>query len=212
MRLTILGATGGIGRALVDQALHRGDTVTAVVRDPARLPVSHERLDVRVGDVLDPDSLLPAVKDADAVLVALGPRSLAESRTSTVNSNGVRSAVTAMRTAEVSRLVVVSAAPVAPPAKGDGLLLRTVFRPLLWRVMGEHYRDLELMERQLRDSGLRWTVLWPPQLTDRPATGRYRTAYGRPVGIRISRADVADAMLRVLDDPAAVGAAVGVGN
>ncbi|MGH3734910.1 MAG: NAD(P)-dependent oxidoreductase [Micromonosporaceae bacterium] len=211
MRLTILGATGGIGRALIDQALREGHTVTAVVRDPARLDHVHERLDLQVADVTDPESLRPAVKGADAVLVALGPRSLRDSRTTTINSSGVRAAIAAMEETDVSRLVVVSAAPVAEPAQGDTLAFK-VFRGLLWRVMPEHYRDLTTMERQIRQSGLRWTVVRPPKLTDGPATRRYRTAYGRPVGNRISRADVADALLRALTDERTVGAALGVGN
>ncbi|MGH3647901.1 MAG: NAD(P)-dependent oxidoreductase [Micromonosporaceae bacterium] len=210
--MTILGATGGIGRALVEGGLRRGHTVTAAVRDPARLPVSHERLDVRVADVFDPDSLRPAVKGADAVLVALGPRSLRESRRSTVNSAGVRSAITAMRATGVPRLVVVSAAPIAVDDPGDGLLAKLVFRPLLWTLMRTHYEDLTTMEREIRQSGLQWTIMRPPRLTDRPATGRYRTGYARNVGSMISRADVADAMLNALTDDKAVNTPIGVGN
>ncbi len=211
MRLTIIGATGRIGRALVQQGLREGHHVTAVVRDPARLPVSGDRLDVRVADVFEPEALRPAVKGADAVLSALGPRSMS-AFTDNVNSAGIRSTIGAMRAAEVSRLIVVSAAPVPSRDPGDGLLFRLTIRPLLWALLGRHYRDLAAMEERVRASGLRWTIMRPPKLVDEPGNGEYRTAYGRNVGTIMSHADVADAMLRALADERSVGTAIGVGR
>src|ERR687888_2308318 len=75
MRLTIFGASGKTGRHLVEQALEAGHTVTAVVRDPARLPLRHDRVQVVKADVLDPAAIGPAVAGVDAVVSALGPRS-----------------------------------------------------------------------------------------------------------------------------------------
>ena len=76
----------------------------------------------------------------------------------------------------------------------------------------EHYADLALMEDLLRDSGLDWTVVRPPRLTDRPWTGGYRTAFEQNLrgGWRIGRADVAHLMLRAVDQPETVGRVVGV--
>jgi uncharacterized protein YbjT (DUF2867 family) len=86
--------------------------------------------------------------------------------------------------------------------------------PLLKRALREVYADLALMEDILRDSGLDWTVVRPPRLTDRPATGTYRTALGRNLrrGLLVSRADVAHLMLAALDRPETVGQAVGIAN
>ena len=71
--------------------------------------------------------------------------------------------------------------------------MRHLLSPLAKAMFREHYADLALMEDLLRDSGLDWTVVRPPRLTDRPPTGRYRTAYGRNLqrGVFVSRADVA---------------------
>jgi uncharacterized protein YbjT (DUF2867 family) len=68
------------------------------------------------------------------------------------------------------------------------------------------------MEDILRDSDLDWTVVRPPRLTDKPVTGRYRTAYGRNLrgGVLVSRADVAHLMLRVLDEPESVRQVLGI--
>jgi uncharacterized protein YbjT (DUF2867 family) len=65
------------------------------------------------------------------------------------------------------------------------------------------YADLAQMEDVLRESGLDWTVVRPVRLTGKPVTGRYRTAFGQNVrrGLFISRADVANYMLRVIGEP-----------
>ena len=72
MNITIFGATGSIGRLLVEQALAAGHDVTAFTRDAAGVTAHHDRLQVVEGDVTDPAACLPAVKDADAVMVVLG--------------------------------------------------------------------------------------------------------------------------------------------
>ncbi len=68
------------------------------------------------------------------------------------------------------------------------------------------------MEQLLRGSEVDWTVVRPPRLTDGPATGRYRTSANRHLqrGRTISRADLAAAMLPLLDDPHAVRTTIGV--
>lgn len=220
MKLTIVAATGGIGRQLLDQAVTAGHDVTAVVRDPDRLygrPARAVAVDLAAAD---PAALSSAVAGADAVLSALGPRTAADAG---ITSRGTRAVVDAMRAAGVRRLVVVSAAPVGtvpspgrpdPPRHdpGDGFLMRHVLSPAVRRVLRAHYADLALTEDVLRGSGLDWTVIRPPRLTDGPLTGRYRTAYGRNIrgGVRISRADVAHLMLHALDDAGTVGQVLGV--
>ena len=219
MKITIFAATGGIGAHALRQAVAAGHDVTAVVRDPGRLA-----LDVRsvAADLTDPDpaALESAVSGADAVLSGLGPRKLSDFG---VTSQGTAAIVRAVQAAGARRLVVVSAAPVStvpspgrpnPPRHdpGDGPVTRYLLAPLLKRVMRTHYADLAVTEDLLRDSGLDWTVVRPPRLTNRPRTGVYRTAEDRGAGLSVSRADVADLMLAVLDRPGTVGHALGVAN
>ncbi|RNL82188.1 NAD(P)-dependent oxidoreductase [Halostreptopolyspora alba] len=221
MRITIVAATGGIGRHLLDQAVAAGHDVTAAVRDPGRL--THEVRGVAV-DLADPDpeALRSAVADSDAVLSGLGPRSGSEAG---IVSRGTRAIVRAMRDTDVARLVVVSAAPVGtvpspgrpnPPARdpGDGVIMRHVLAPVLKTVLRRHYTDLATMEDILRDSELEWTSARPPRLTDKPLTGTYRTAYERniPGGHSVPRADVAHFMLGAIDRPETVRRAVGVAS
>jgi putative NADH-flavin reductase len=204
MRLTIFGATGGTGTQLVRQALDEGHDVTAVVRDPARLDVpAHERLEVVTADVRDPGAIQSAVEGADAVLSALGPRGRGPT---TICSDGSRAIIEAMGKAGVRRLLVVSAAGPFPDA-GDSAVVRSVIKPIvLERLMKDAFDDMRRCEEEVRATALDWTIMRPPQLVDKAATGRYRTATDINLrgGRKIARADLAACMLGLVADDASV--------
>jgi putative NADH-flavin reductase len=221
MKLTIFAATGGVGRQLLEQALAAGHDVTAVVRNPTNLS---RAVRVVTADLAaaDPAALRSAVAGADAVLSGLGPRSNAEAG---IASQGTRAIVGAMQATGVRRLVVVSAAPIGtvpspgrpkPPKHdpGDGFFMRHLFSHVAKTVFRQSYADKALMEDVLRDSGLEWTVVGPPRLTEGPLTGAYRTAYGQNLrgGWSVSRADVAHLMLRLLEQPETIKQAIGIAN
>ena len=221
MKLTIIAATGGIGRRILEQATAAGHDVTAVVRDPSRLPSTTARV-VTVDLDRDTAALANAVAGADAVLSGLGARTKADEGIAT---RGTRAIVDAMRTTGSTRLVVVSAAPIGtvpspadphPPTHdaGDGFFMRHLFSGVAKTLFTAHYADLAAMEDVVRASGLDWTIARPPKLTDKALTGTYRTALDQNVrgGWSISRADVADLMLGVLDRPETVGHVVGAAS
>ncbi|MGW1404709.1 NAD(P)-dependent oxidoreductase [Streptomyces sp. NPDC002403] len=209
MRITVFGATGGVGQEIVRQALAAGHQVTAVVRDPARLPVPLSDVQVHtVARVDDPEALREAVAGRDAVLSALGSRGR--------KADGVAERLTgavlaAMEAEGVRRLLVVSAAPVGPRPADDPLPDRLA-RKAIGAILKEVYADLTRMEAALARSTADWTSVRPPKLTNGPLTGTYRTVVGSTPrsGRSISRADVAHAMLALVDDPASVKQGVGV--
>ncbi len=210
MKLTVFGATGRIGRLVVQQALDAGDQVVAVVRSPYDL--SHPSLEVvRVPGLADADALVPALKDSDAAISGVGARTRKDV---SVASTTTRVILRALETAGVRRFVAVSAVPVGPTPAGESFVTRTIAMPLLRRLFRPVYADLATMEAEIRASDLDWTVIRPPRLQDKPLTGRYRRAIGAnvPRGLTISRADVAHAMLAALDDPATIKQAVGVAS
>jgi putative NADH-flavin reductase len=227
MNLTIFAATGGIGRQLLAQAAAADHDVTAVARHPENLPselIGSDAVSTVAADLsrADPARLDAAVAGADAVLSGLGPRTKADAGIASV---GTRAIVEAMQAAGTRRLVVVSAAPIgtvasadrpAPPKHdpGDGFVMRHVLAPLTKRILAAHYADLAEMEGIVRDSGLDWTIVRPPRLTDKPLTGRYRTAQERNVrrGVTISRADVAHLMLALVEQPATIKHTIAIAN
>jgi len=201
MKITVFGATGGVGGHVVRQALDAGHQVTAVVRDPKRLHVEHAELRVAMmADALEP---------CDAVLSGIGPKGRKEGP---VASTATRGIVRAMADAGVRRIVVVSAAPVGLVAEDETFLNRRVLLPFIGAVLRDVYADLAAMEDVLRGSGVDWTAVRPPKLVDKPLTGKYRSVVGGNPrgGYSISRADTAHAMLAALADPATVGQPVGV--
>ncbi|MFF7773652.1 NAD(P)-dependent oxidoreductase [Streptomyces tanashiensis] len=208
MKLTVFGATGGIGQEVVRQALASGHEVTAVVRDPARLTVTGTRLTVRRADLTDPEALRGAVAGRDAVLSGLGARSRADAG---VAARLTRSVLTAMEAERTRRLLVVSAAPLGPVPDGQALVDRAVLA-IVNSVLKDVYADLRVMESDLAASGADWTSVRPPKLTDKQGTGQYRRVVGGtpPRGRSLARADVAHAMLSMIDDPATVRQGVGV--
>ncbi|MFE9992552.1 NAD(P)-dependent oxidoreductase [Streptomyces sp. NPDC005381] len=208
MKLTVLGATGGIGQEIVRQALGSGHQVTAVVRDPARLTVTGTGLEVFRTDLTDPEALRPAVAGRDAVLSGLGAR---RRKDAGVASRLTRTVLGAMEAEQTRRLLVVSASPVGPAAAEDGFVDRAM-RGMISSLLKDVYADLREMEAALAASATDWTTVRPPRLQDKPVTGSYRTAVGGfPArGRFIGRADVAHAMLAMTDDPSTVKQGVGI--
>ncbi|MFD1658859.1 NAD(P)-dependent oxidoreductase [Streptomyces caeni] len=208
MKLTVFGATGGIGQEIVRQALTAGHQVTAVARDPARFTVTGAGLEVFRADLGDFAALRPAVAGRDAVLSGLGARSRKDAGVAT---RLTRTVLGALEAEGVRRLLVVSASPVGPEPEGAGALDRAVCG-LLSAALKDVYADLREMEAELARSATDWTVVRPPRLQNKPPTGSYRTVVGGfpPRGRFIARADVAHAMLAMVDDPGTVKQGVGV--
>lgn len=210
MRLTVLGATGGTGRHVVQQAVASGHKVTAVVRDPARLDLAAPDPEIVTADVLDPNALEPALAGSETVISCLGARTKADAGFA---ASSHLSVIEAMREAGVSRLMAISAAPVAPPGDpGEGPGTRLIIKPMMRAILRPVYADLEAMEEHIRSSGLDWTIMRPPRLTHKPRTGRYRTGINRQVrgGSSISRADLADSMLAAAADPNTIATTIGI--
>jgi putative NADH-flavin reductase len=207
VNLLIFGASGGTGRQLVQQAFARGHGVTAFVRDPPRLPISHPDLKIVQGDVTDAGAVESAVTGQDAVLVALGAPS--PLRRYPALTAGLRHIVGAMERAGVSRLVYLSFIGVHDSRRLGGFFIEHVASRLLRHSIADHEEN----EALIRRSRLDWTIVHAPKLTNGRRTGSYR--HGEAIQARspfpaISRADVADFMLAQLDDRTYVCKAVAV--
>ncbi len=195
MNIIVFGATGTIGRHLVALALSRGHRVTAFARRPSALDADDPGLTRRAGDVLDREAVEDAVAGHDAVLIALG-----SGRKGGVRAPGTENVVAAMRHRGVRRLVCLSTL-----GAGDSRALLTFFwkRIMFGFLLREAYADHEAQEAIVRRSDLDWTLVRPGAFTDGPATGGYRHGFPpteKNLKLKLSRADVADFMLRQLTD------------
>lgn len=206
MKLTIFGATGTVGRLVTEQALAAGHDVTAFTRDAARVTAQHNRLQVVQGDVTDSAAYLPAVKDADAVVVALGA-----GRKGGVREAGTRAVVAAMEQAGVGRLVCQSTLGVGSSRSDLNLLWKYVmFGVLLRPAYADHVRQ----ERVVEESSLDWTIVRPSAFVDEsPGPVRHRFAGARSgLRMKIARADLAAFLLVQLADPTYLRRAVSVSS
>ena len=210
MNITVFGATGGTGTALVEQALAAGHEVTAVVRDPARMKVApHPRLRVVTADVMDPASIAPALAGTDAAVNTVGPHGLGRT---TIQQDSVRSILQAMHQAGARRLLHVSGSSTVDD--GESWYMRFPVKPLARATfLGNSCTDMRGAESLIRASDMDWTIFRPPALNSKPARG-YRTAIDRnlPHGFSVTRADLAACMVAMLPEPAIVHHHVGVAN
>jgi putative NADH-flavin reductase len=208
MKLVVLGATGGIGLEIVRQALEHGHSVTAFVRSAERLEPFQSRITVIQGDVLSSAELKRTVEGHDAVLSGFGPRLPLSKEDADLLRTFAVSVTTALQHADVRRVVVVSTAflfkdAIVPPA----YLFGRLFFPGI-------VSDASAMERVFQESALDWTIVRPPQLTDKAGSGKYRIREGHlpRFGFKISRADVADCLIKTLDDRTSVKKILGTSN
>jgi putative NADH-flavin reductase len=206
MKLIVLGATGSTGLEIVRQSIEHGYSVTTFVRSPERLNPFRDRVAIKQGDLLDPAALEQAIKGHDAVLSAFGPRVPISKADANLLQQFAVALTSAMPRARVKRVVVESVAflfrdAIIPPA----YLLGRLFFP-------DVVEDASAMERVLQKSGLDWTIARPPKLTPKPYTGKYRMREGHlPLfGFSISYADVADFMIKAVENHSLIGKVVGV--
>jgi uncharacterized protein YbjT (DUF2867 family) len=208
LRILIIGATGGTGRQLVRQALEQGHQVTAFVRKPKKLKIEHANLRVVKGNVLDYASVELAMRDQNAVVCALGHKRFFYP--TKILSEGTRNILRAMKTCGVPRLVCESALGIGNRVGRLGLPHTVLVVPL---ILPFYFWDKVRQEKLIEESDTDWVIVRPTRLTNAAARGKYR--HGRNVGNfiwgnRISRADVADFMLKQLTDDGYVGSAVGL--
>ena len=197
MNLVVFGASGGTGRELVRQALAQGHHVTAFVRDPRSFP-EHDALRVVVGDATDAQPVTNAIIGQDAVLSALGSRSLGDR---TLLPESMKQILPAMKLNGVRRLIVLGAAGVGPGAANNlsaptRLVMQLVGATLLRNPFASQRAMQELIRRSDRD----WTIVQPPRLLNSAGRGIWRVeADALPAGgVRIARADLATFMLAQL--------------
>jgi uncharacterized protein YbjT (DUF2867 family) len=205
-KLLVIGASRGIGLETVKAALVAGHNVRALARSAASIPIQNPNLEKVSGDALDTDTIRNALKDVRVVVQTLGvdisPRAIFQP--TTLFSQSTRILVDAIKDAGVKRLIAVTGLGAGDSYGHGGFLYDAVAFPLLLKRV---YGDKDVQEWIIKSSGLDWTIVRPGLLTNRPATGRYRvltTSKDWRFGV-ISRADVADFLVRQIDDRALIG-------
>lgn len=204
-RVLVIGASRGIGLEAVKLGLERGHEIRALARTASQINISHSGLETRVGDALDPETVSAALEGIDVVIQALGVTSGVELVTRPVRlfSNATRILLPAMETRGAKRLICVTGYGAGDSRSTLGCVQGFGFRLLL----GRAYDDKDVQERLIKESDLEWIIARPVILTKGSLTGRYQALTERAQwrnGL-ISRRDVADFLVRQIDDDAYLG-------
>lgn len=197
MKLAVLGAAGRTGKPLVEQALQAGHEVVALVRTPSKLAVQNPKLMVIQGDAMNPLDVDKVVQGSDAVISVIGQTKGSPRNTQTVAMTNI---IAAMNKYGVKRLVSLTGAGVDDPhdrPKFANHLIKLALKLLSGHVL----RDAENHAEAIRKSNLDWVIVRGPRLNEGPHTGNYRIGWvGVNTGSRISRADLADFILKQTTD------------
>jgi putative NADH-flavin reductase len=194
MTVAVLGASGATGRHVVSTALRRGHHVVAPVRRAGTFAPGEGLDEVTWPEVTDVSTLTRALPGTSVVISALGG---AGNGPTTVCTEGIRSAVTAMKEAGVGRLIAVSAHGVLETHD------KSSYSWAVWAKVAERMRDKETMEPLITASGLNWTIVRPPKLSNHDEIGKYRAGTDLPIRLwsSIGRADLAAFLLDEAETP-----------
>lgn len=199
MKVAIIGASGFIGLAILNEALSRGHDITAIVRNPEKVTVSNPRLNVKKGDVIKEEELISLLKGNEAVISAYS------SNDSSSYVKAITSIINATKKAGITRLLAVSGAGSLEVKPGVQLLDTPEF-PAEWKDGATATRDAFDVIKQVTD--LDWSVLSPAMVIEPGVrTGVFRLGKDQVLfndkgESKISTADFAVALLDELERPA----------
>jgi putative NADH-flavin reductase len=195
--IALFGGTGKTGRHVLEQAIAAGHTVRMLARSPEAVTAASDRLTIIPGDVLDATAVDRVIDGADVVVSVFGQ---VKGSPPTLQTDGTRNIVAAMKNRGQTRLITLSGG--ALPSEHDRpKFADNVFRVLIRLISPQVLADAAGHLEVLQASGLDWTVVRGPRLTDSPAAGAYRVGWaGVNTSTQIPRADLATFILTQLDD------------
>lgn len=194
MNIIVFGASGKTGKIVIENALRQEYNVTAFVRDSSKLSISDTKLTIIEGDATDQDAVAKAIKGQNIVISCLGANN-GLGKTTALHEM-TTNIVAAMKAHHVPQIIYVASAGIDKEIPG---LSGKLMMKMLGNVLNDHRNAVQVIKENIPY----YTIVRPLGLNDQPFTGSYReTATGIPEkGRRISRADVADFIIRAITDP-----------
>ena len=205
MNVIVFGANGKTGRLVVEKLLEEGHEVTAFVRNPSALNIQHAHLHITEGQAIDKIAVGDAIKGKELVISCLG--SDKGLKKTTVLHEMTSNIVAAMKEHNVTRIIYMASAGIDNEIPG---VIGKITTMLLGNVLKDHHNAVA----EIKKNKLNYTIARPLSLTDHPYTGKYREVKtGIPEkGRSISRADVADFIIRAMTDEQYHHQSIGLSN
>ena len=197
MDIVIFGASGRLGRKIVERALTAGHRVRAFVRTPAKFTLQHPYLTLFKGDSMDAGAVRSAIADQQAVISALGPERPAIPEMMEISARNI---VAAMKEHGIFRLVSTTGAGVWQPQdqpKSIDYLMAILLTLFAKEMLRDSFANVDV----IKASRLDWTIVRFPRLTEGARTGNYRVGYiNKESSSHFSRADAAEFILKELTE------------
>lgn len=204
MNVIIFGSTGRTGKYLIQFALEAGFHVTAFARNPDLVTIHHPRLTLFQGDATHATAVENALAGQDAVIFAVGT----DLGQTNLRQTAMKNIVAGMQKHHVRRLVGIGGMGILQASEDRKIFETPDFPQQYMAVSQDHNAAFELLQR----SGLEFTFVCPPTITDGPRTGKYVTQETYPPTGRfvIDTADLADFMIKEIAEPRYIGKKVGI--
>ncbi|MGK7394918.1 MAG: NAD(P)-dependent oxidoreductase [Candidatus Cyclobacteriaceae bacterium M3_2C_046] len=198
MKIALFGATGLTGKQFLKLAVAKGYQVKALVRNPAKLEEASDLLTVIKGDVLDQENVNQTVKDTDLVVSLFGH---VKDSPKWLQTDGTKNIVKAMHTFGLQRIISLSGGGLPFPEKDQPKIPDHLIRLIMKVAVPKILNDAKAHAEVLKRSGLKWTIVRGPRLTNEPAKGTYRVGWvGVNASTQISRPDLANFILKLVQD------------
>jgi putative NADH-flavin reductase len=196
MKLLLLGATGGTGSLVLEQALKQGHHVTAFVRNPSKICHKNPALTIVQGNVMDLSSVENAMKGQEAVICCIGTPA---HKPGNLRSEGTKNIIRAMEKTGVKRFICQTSlgyGESTPVLKQTSFVFKKMIVPLLLKkTFADHY----LQEEFIRQTDLNWTIVRAGSLTNGKPTGSYQHGFSyndKAIKVKVARGDVADFLIQ----------------
>jgi putative NADH-flavin reductase len=196
--IALFGATGKTGSAFLKIALENNYYVKALVRTPQKITISHPNLEIIHGDVLNPNHVLPTIRNTNLVVSLFGH---VKNSPACLQTNGTKNIVTAMEQTGVEKIISLLGGGLPFPEKDRPKLTDLMIRGIMKLVVPKILNDAIAHYEVLKNSDKTWIIVRGPRLTNEPKKGKYRVGWvGVNASTSIGREDLADFILKQVED------------
>lgn len=213
MKVTIFGATGFSGQAILADSIKQGHEVTILVRDASKIPIKHQNLTIVEGNVLNPQTVASVLHHQEAVIQCLGVSGKGDGKPTTFISDATKVIVDEMQNQKIKRLIAMSNVGAGNSIAFQPWFFTKIILPYFMKWLKVIIEDKNRMEPIIMNSNLDWTIVRCPNIVDKPAKGRCNaTLDGKGLKLSITLSDLSKFMVDQLKQTVFIKQAPSVSN
>ena len=213
MKVTIFGATGFSGQAILADSIKQGHEVTILVRDASKIPIKHQNLTIVEGNVLNPQTVASVLHHQEAVIQCLGVSGKGDGKPTTFISDARKIIVDEMQNQKIKRLIAMSNVGAGNSIAFQPWFFTKIILPYFMKWLKVIIEDKNRMEPIIMNSNLDWTIVRCPNIVDKPAKGRCNTTLdGKGLKLSITLPDLSKFMIDQLTQKVFIKQAPSVSN